>query len=212
MVITVALAGAMACSAGPRSSAPLSGWAEARRVAESYLRARYGEPPGWVIVSELSGTPFAFAVRSRADLAVAVDAGQVVTARGLAAFDRFLRDSHAIAARSATADELMLLIQQFDAFPPHRNAQGQPAPRDYFHGKHAAPALLPRLDYADDGRAALTVHYRNTDTGDAPGDSGDAMRVFAWTLAIDPAAPMAWSMRVRIWDLAHKQFIDVDHP
>jgi len=40
-------------------------------------------------------------------------------------------------------------------------------------------------------------------------DSG-TLRVFAWTLAIDPDAPLAWTMRVRHWDSTEKRF-DVDH-
>lgn len=137
---------------------------------------------------------------------VAVAGGRVVTARGLAALERFVRDSGGIAARTTTTDELMLLVQHFDAFPPHRNAQGEPDPRNYFHGPHAPAPLRPLLDHQGSGRAALTVNYRNT----APGDS-DAMRVFAWTLAIDPVAPMAWTMRVRHWDTLEKRFTDVDH-
>ena len=128
---------------------------------------------------------------------------------GVPALERHLRDTRAIASHTATTDDLLALVKQFEAFPPHRNAQGEPDPHNYFHGPHAPAPLRPQLAYQDGGRATFTMNYRNTATGDGGGDGG-TMRVFAWTLAIDPALPLAWTMRVRHWDSTEKRF-DVDH-
>lgn len=154
--------------------------------------------------------------RALAALAIAACAGSqpdviasVPAGGGVPALERHLHDTRVIANRTATTDDMLALVKQFEAFPPHRNAQGEPDPHNYFHGPHAPALLRPHLDYQDGGRATFTMNYRNTASGDSGGDSG-ALRVFAWTLAIDPVAPLAWTMRVRHWDSTEKRF-DVDH-
>ena len=129
---------------------------------------------------------------------------------GLPALERHLRDGGDIAQHRATSEDVLALVERFEAFPPHRNAQGEPDPRNYFHGKYAPAGLRPHLDYLDAGRATFTMNYRNTETGDAPGDSG-TMRVYAWTLAIEPVAPLAWTLRIRQWDTVEKRFVDLAH-
>jgi hypothetical protein len=191
------------------SGAARSPWSEARTVAEAHLRERYGEPPAWEIEKELTGTPFAFRVRGTKELVVLVHDHHVLAEAGLAAFDRYLRESGCIVAGTATTEEMMLLVQLFDVYPAHHDRQGAPAPLDYFRGPLAPAPLAPHLAYGGGGRATLTVNYRDRATGD--GAVLDHPLVYQWVLAIDPVHAMTWTMHKRHWDPEGKRFDDVDH-
>jgi hypothetical protein len=195
----------VACASGPHST-NRDGWRKARVVLEGYLRDKYGDQ--WTIRDEVAGTPYLFRVDTAGEAVVLVHDGQVVTQRGLAALDRYLRGSRSIEARTTTLKDMLTLLHLLEFYPPGTKPLG------YFRATSAAVALRPRLDFLDGGSATLTLYYRppHEDDGDVESEEEETEGVMVeWTLRMDPGQMPVWTQRLRRWSYEQKVFIDVDH-
>jgi hypothetical protein len=175
-------------------------WAHARTIAEQHLRDRHTT---WTIDAELTGTPYLFRVHTPDAFALLVHDGAVVTQRGLAALDRYLRESRALELRTTTLEEFMVLVQLLDTLPP------EPNPRSHFR-LSVEGALRPRLDYHPGGRATFHLYYR-LPSNPFGGTKAPVGPVIEWTLTMDPGAMPHWSKRQRDYNEDTKAFGDVDH-
>ena len=129
-----------------------------------------------------------------------VHGGSVVEGGGLAGLGAYLRSLAFVAGRAPTAEDLLLLLQQFDAYPPVAGVEGYPPPSAYHYNEFADAELNPRLDFDASG-ARFTLCYalevRPIPPGIAigariPGSQG-TRPMARWTLAIPGNDAPTWT-------------------
>lgn len=204
-----------ACAGNPyRRSA--GEWAHARQTAERYLRDKYGT--AWRIEEERHGLPFMFAIRVDDAWAVLVHEDAIFTQRGLAGLDRYLRQSRCVEQRLASSDDVVRLLRFLEAMPPETDPHVGNNPigrRDKLRD------LRPHLEYLDDGRARLSLHYHveieqdpNVDYGGGDGDDApdpDHL-IKTWTLDMAPGQMPVWTSQMRIFNEKTHRFRPVEAP
>jgi hypothetical protein len=190
----------MSCAGGHHGRSK-DEWAQAREVAEQYLRTKYGT--AWKLTGERQGVPFMFSVEAGDEASVLVHDNAVFTQRGMAGLDRYIRGSRCVEQRLPSLHDMMVLVHFFDAYPP------DPKPQGFFKESAPREAWRPHLEYLDGGRATLTLYYRidNDDDNDHEGEGDDTEgHLRAWTLTMNPGQMPVWSSETRTWDREKEQF------
>ena len=196
----------LACASGQHARSR-DEWNRAKAIAEKYLLEKHPPPSAWKIYGEKAALPFLFLVDNEQDRMVLVHNGAVVEQRGLAALDRYLRESRCIEQRQVTAREMLLLLQHLDAFAPEQKES-----RAYFRPNNPNEAWRPRLDYLDQGRATMTLYYRADEADDEGSESmSETGTLKEWTLTMQPGQAPVWRLRVRTWHDRKRVFVDADN-
>jgi hypothetical protein len=194
----------MACAGNPHGRSK-DEWAQARTVAEHYLRDKYGST--WTITAERHAFPFMFHVDGVEESTVLIHDNAVFTQRGMAGLDRYLRGSRCVEQQLPTVRDMPVLLRVFDAFPPDPNPQG------YLKSDSPHEEWRPHLDYLDGGRARLRLIYmiddsNKTEDGGEGEDTEGELR--EWTLKMDQGQMPVWTSQIRSWDRVKEQWV-VDH-
>ncbi len=183
-------------TAGPRLPAPGEPmtWERAEKIARAHTpsTAPYERNPRVKYLFEV------------AHQHILVHDGEVVSGRGVSALSRYLAAVPQPERRAMLADDLVVLMREFGAFPPIQDRE----PLAYIHGHQADVSpdnLQPRLEWNGD-RGAFRVYYDVTEHAYEKEDP-DLRDIAEWTLAIAPDGTVVWTGRAIKYHLGRDQFV-----